>query len=153
MKQFCNMQCSITFEVLHIKLYALFKGAGAWPVVPHIIEVLDTGVKYLFGPLFCSQLVADLNCVNSTPVNFGRGNNTKGLKLKKRSMLRLFLLWIWTGECGKYKIWQTKDCDHWGKNYCERLNDNSYKCAAWNNKIIPFHVYISKELQEMEKYL
>lgn len=83
MKQFCNMQCSITFEVLHIKLYALFKGAGAWPVVPHIIEVLDTGVKYLFGPLFCSQLVADLNCVNSTPVNFGRGNNTKGLKLKK----------------------------------------------------------------------
>lgn len=83
MKQFCNMQCSITFEVLHIKLYALFKGAGAWPVVPHIIEVLDTGVKYLFGPLFCSQLVADLNCANSTPVNFGRGNNTKGLKKKK----------------------------------------------------------------------
>lgn len=115
------MQCSITFEVLHIKLYALFKGAGAWPVVPHIIEVLDTGVKYLFGPLFCSQLVADLNCVNSTPVNFGRGNNTKGLKLKKRSMLRLFLLWIWTGECGKYKIWQTKDCDHWGKTIVRDL--------------------------------
>lgn len=68
-------------------------------------------------------------------------------------MLRLFLLWIWTGECGKYKIWQTKDCDHWGKNYCERLNDNSCKCAAWNNKIIPFHVYISKELQEMEVFV
>lgn len=66
-------------------------------------------------------------------------------------MLELFLLWVWTGECGKYKLRQTKDCDHWGKSYCERLNDNSYKCAAWNNKIIPFHVYISKELQEMEK--
>lgn len=143
------MQCTITFEFLHIKLYALFKASGAWPVVPHIPEVLDTAVKYLFGPLFCSLLVADLNCLNSTPVSFDGGNNSEGFKFFLKSMLELFLLWIYTGECGKYKIWQTKDCNHWGKTYCERFN-NSCKCAAWNNNIIPFHVCISKALQEME---
>lgn len=74
------MQCTITFEFLHIKLYALFKASGAWPVVPHIPEVLDTAVKYLFGPLFCSLLVADLNCLNSTPVSFDGGNNSEGFK-------------------------------------------------------------------------
>lgn len=73
MKEFCNMQHTITFEVLHTKLYALFKTAGPWPVVPRIPEILDTGVKYSFGPLFCSLLIADLNCLNSTPVKFGRG--------------------------------------------------------------------------------
>lgn len=63
------------YEFLHIKLYALFKAAGAWPVVPRIPEVLDTAVNYLFGPLFCSLLVAYLNCLNSTPINFGGENN------------------------------------------------------------------------------
>lgn len=53
--------------------------------MPHIHEILDTRVKYLFGPLFCSLLIADLNSLNSTPVNFGRGNNSKGYKLKKKT--------------------------------------------------------------------
>lgn len=66
--------------------------------MPHIHEILDTRVKYLFGPLFCSLLIADLNSLNSTPVNFGRGNNSKGYKLKKKTktktcVLELFFLW------------------------------------------------------------
>lgn len=84
MKQFCNMQCTITFEVLHVKLYALFKAAGTWPVVPHTPEVLDTGVKYLFESLFCSLLIADLNCLDSIPVNSGKGNNSKVFKFKTK---------------------------------------------------------------------
>lgn len=71
-------------KFLHIKLYALFKAAGAWPVVPHIPEVLDTAVNYLFAPLFCSLFFADGNCLNNTPVNFGGENNSEGFKFKKK---------------------------------------------------------------------
>lgn len=101
------MQCTITFEVSHIKLYALVKAAWAWPVVPHIPQVLDTGVKFLFGPLFCS-LLADLNCVNSTPVNFGRGNSSKGFKLKKKVCWNYFFCGYGLENVGNTKYGKLK---------------------------------------------